>query len=1134
MKHCNSLKNLADTLQKGQSVDLFGIDSFLAHIITGYCVSQKWPQVMIVLPKMRDINVWSRTTQQLNPQLSQFILPNPQLWGLERYQNLLQIRHQRLQALSALAQNQPGIFFTTWSALCKKTIHPTSLLNESMKLTCGQSYSRENIISVLAQQGYISTRAVHHPGQFLFRGGILEIFPLQLDRPLRILFFDEEITHIQYFSTQTRQVEDSHQQNCFIPPAYEKTPQFSKNAMQSIFDHFIETKVPRAIRDGILLHLNEGTPFQGYEQYLPLLNTTSATSFDYINKDVLWVFPQSLALCEKAHQESYSQLEEYFEQDTLEKKPSVSPKEHFLPAPSLPQKSLHFLEANTSVQRTPLHWIKSSFPVTLLEKNLDSLWEALEWLKEHHASAIFCGSLDQIHRFKSILNHRDFLLENLSTPWESLSQNNPTICYAVEVNIPHSSWKWLEIENRLLISIDFLLGKPTNQTKHHKKLSEYLTSLKELHLNDIVVHPTHGLGQYMGTHHFKTADGTAGDYVELMYQNNVRMYVPVEDLKILARYGNEGSARIDKIHGAGWNQRKSKAKKAIHDLAEELLNLQAKRTTSQPIRVTHQSEDIYRQFEGDFPWQETEDQLRSLQEIDHDLTSGLVMDRLLVGDVGFGKTEIAMRAAMKTILSGYQVIVLVPTTILCQQHERSFHHRMNHYGITVKRLDRSIKTADTKKIESLFKTGRCDVLISTHRILSKQWPMSKVGLVIIDEEQRFGVSHKEKLKSLRSNVHILSMTATPIPRTLHMSMVGLREISLIETPPKNRQAIQTEIKPFSSDAIRDSIYRELDRDGQVFIIYNRVTDIERVRHEIERLVPNTSITIAHGQMSESSLDKSIQEFLSHKTSILLCTTIVESGIDMPNVNTLIVYEAQRFGLSQLHQIRGRVGRSHVQAFALFLTRPPLSDEAQARLNSLLHHQELNAGFAIASQDLEQRGAGDLLGSKQSGHIGAVGLSLYTSMLEHAISELKGESQQNHTETELQIGVKPVIPRDYINTDLERLKSYRRIFDTTEHSTQQSLQKELEEHYGPMPEELHQLFTLSRIRSHLGSLGVIRAKKIQESEILLYFHKGRLQKALQNVKPSPIYEVTNKGELRVFLAQGSGLLAAFEAALAPLS
>ena len=579
---------------------------------------------------------------------------------------------------------------------------------------------------------------------------------------------------------------------------------------------------------------------------------------------------------------------------------------------------------------------------------------------------------------------------------------------------------------------------------------------------------------------------------------------------------------------------KVKSQKAIQDLASELLKVHAQRSTATPFFLGSGSSDSYHQFEEEFPWQETEDQLRSIDEINQDLCSGKVMDRLLVGDVGFGKTEVAMRSAYKMVLAGYQVIVLVPTTILCQQHANSFHQRLNHHGVEVRRLDRSIKKAQMEEIQLEMESGQCDILVSTHRILSTKWNYSNLGLIIVDEEQRFGVSHKEKLKSIRSNVHVLSMTATPIPRTLHMSMIGLRDISLIETPPKNRRPVKTEVVPISDQAIQEAIYRELDRDGQVFVIYNRVQDIERMKQKLGQLIPEAGITVAHGQMPEKSLERSIQEFLSHKTSILLCTTIVESGIDMPQVNTLVVYNAERFGLSQLHQIRGRVGRSELQAYALFLTQPPLSDDAHARLDSLIHHQELNAGYAIASQDLDLRGAGDLLRSQQSGHIGAIGLNLYTSMLEHAIAELQGHEQQEKIQTEILLGTKPAIPRDYINTDIDRLKTYRMIFESHKASQQTSLRDRILQNYGKIPHDVEQLFTLSRIKHQLSELGVIRAKKVHFEEVLLTFEPGYLQKALQNANPSKLYELNPNGEIRIPLPDGTKTLEAVESALMELT
>jgi transcription-repair coupling factor (superfamily II helicase) len=599
--------------------------------------------------------------------------------------------------------------------------------------------------------------------------------------------------------------------------------------------------------------------------------------------------------------------------------------------------------------------------------------------------------------------------------------------------------------------------------------------------------------------------------------------MPVDRLNLLQRYssgGEGGRGLVDKLGGQVWEKRKSRIKSEIKDMAEQLLKVQAARELADAHRYNPPGDEYFK-LEAEFPFEETEDQQKAIDDVFADLVGEKPMDRLICGDVGFGKTEVALRAAMRAVLEGDQVLVLVPTTVLCYQHYRTFMDRLSRHGVRVGQVNRFVDGKTTKANLDALARGDLDILVGTHRLLSKDIKPKRLGLLVIDEEQRFGVGHKEKLKELRANAHVMTLTATPIPRTLHMSMLGLRDISIIATPPQERLSVKTYIARFDESLIREAILNEVARGGQVFFLHNRVEDIEEMRLFIKSLVPGIDVRTAHGQMREHQLEEVIIDFMEQKFPVLVCTTIIESGIDMPNVNTLIVNRAENFGLAQLYQIRGRVGRSSMQAYAYFLTaaEDTLTDESKKRLEVLSAHQELGAGFQIASHDLEIRGAGNLLGGEQSGKISEIGLEMYTDMLEAAIAELRGQKVIEKIDTEIKLPVTAMIPGTYIEPENLRLQLYKSIFSATDEEELVRLKRETIDRFGAMPDPLTRLFKVATLKRGLSQAKMTSLAIGGRNFYELKFgslNEGQIDTILDAVRNHPDkYRLTPDGKLFLY-------------------
>jgi transcription-repair coupling factor (superfamily II helicase) len=663
-----------------------------------------------------------------------------------------------------------------------------------------------------------------------------------------------------------------------------------------------------------------------------------------------------------------------------------------------------------------------------------------------------------------------------------------------------------------------LLSRPG---KSKQKSASFISDFRELKPGDYVVHVDHGIGQFLGLKQI-VSEGITQEFMILNYYGDARLYVPLERLDLIQKHSSSGGLRpqLDKLGGSTWVKTKARIKKSMRDMAEELLKLYAERRVS-PGYAFSPHGHWHDEFEEAFEFIETPDQLTAIRDVCKDMEADVPMDRLLCGDVGFGKTEVAMRAAFKAAFDGKQVAVLAPTTVLVYQHYLRFKQRFTAFPMNVEMLSRFRSPKEQAAIISQLEAGKVDIVIGTHRLLSKDIQLRELGLLIVDEEQQFGVAHKERLRQLKKRVDTLTMTATPIPRTLHMSLLGIRDMSVIETPPRDRLAIQTVVVPFSKQVIQSALQQELARDGQVYFVHNRVESIYSVAGMIQKLSPQARVLVAHGQMGEKELESTMLKFVNHQADILVSTTIIENGLDIPLVNTLIVSRADRFGLAQLYQLRGRVGRSNRRAYAYLLTPPDkaLSGVARQRLAALKEFSDLGSGFKIAALDLELRGAGNLLGGEQHGHINAIGFDLYCQMLERTIEEMRGAEILPEVQTQINLRVTVKIPEAYISDETQRLTTYKRISSLKQDSEIEDLRNELEDRYGPLPVEVESLMEYVRLRL-LAERVLVRSIERERDGVAIKFHEKtpvQPQKLVELVSANPAVALSPSGILKMHSA-----------------
>jgi transcription-repair coupling factor (superfamily II helicase) len=943
------------------------------------------------------------------------------------------------------------------------------------------------LLAHLNTVGYSATDVVEMPGEYASRGGILDVYSPEADRPLRIEFFGDEVESVRKFDPATQRSSTPVDEALLLPLT--ETP-VTEELLGAIHVRLsgrritgAEEVVEQAVRSGGV------TVFPGWEFYAPVAGA-DRTVFDLMPRAaVLADEPNSL---HNEFDQVWTRIEEAHERSGIGK--LVQPADLYLPSDAwweklstLPGAEVEHLEVTRPGRAESISF--HSQPAPRFHGSVNAMLEdAKKQVTEQNRVLIAVPNIGEVERLADLFseNSLSFRLGSRTRGGESYADE--TAYFAGEVYTSTLAKAYIPDgvvlpdahlaifgARDLFDESDSVISRPQ---RSKSKTSAFLSDFRDLQVGDYVVHVEHGIGQYQGLKEINQGDGNA-EFMLLEYAEGARLYVPLTRLDLIQKYRSSEGAKpaLNHLGTAAWAKTKARVKKAMKDMADELLKLYAERSAAKGHAFSADSQ-FMREFEDSFEFSETEDQDMAIIDVKRDMESSQPMDRLLCGDVGYGKTEIAMRAAFKAVNDNKQVAVLAPTTVLAFQHFETFKQRFAAFPVSIEMISRFRTAKQQKDILQRVEAGKIDILIGTHRLLSKDIKFPDLGLLVVDEEQRFGVRHKERLKQMRKEVDVLTMSATPIPRTLHMSLVGLRDMSVIETPPKDRIAIQTVVASWDEKLIQSSLEQELARGGQVYFVHNRVESIWEIAAKLQALVPKARIIIGHGQMSEGELEKVMLKFMHHEADILVATTIIENGLDIPLCNTIIINRADRFGLSELYQLRGRVGRSNRRAYAYLLIPADieLTPIARRRLAALKEFSDLGAGFKIAALDLELRGAGNLLGGEQSGHIEAIGFELYTQMLDRAVREMKGESAVEEAATQLNLGLNIRIPFEYIPEENQRLRMYKRVAGVETESQLADVGAELEDRYGEPPPAVRNLLDYASLKLLAVRVGVIAIER----------------------------------------------------------
>ncbi|MBI5656604.1 MAG: transcription-repair coupling factor [Geobacter sp.] len=1012
------------------------------------------------------------------------------------------ITGQRLNTLFQLLNGTARVVVAPVAALCQRLFPRADLGKVSDYLVTGEEADREALLAKLVRLGYSHVPLVEDRGSFASRGGILDIFPPNMEAPVRIEFFGDLVETIRTFDPLTQRSLQPLPELILLPSREivlnDEVMQALPGRLKKICD---SPDIPIPRRRELLEQLQSAIYPPGIEYLQPLFHPELETLFSYLGRDAVRVLldPDAIAA---ASERFFGELE-LAGQRAQERDDIVCDRRSLFLDPAelaaglaegarLAMPAIELLDSGATGTRRVAVAGNADLRISLSpdsEGVLKPLVSRLSaWLAERWKVVVVCHQKTQAQRLYDLLSPHGL---PLSISGRTFGDEIGLRDGAVALLVGDIS-RGFRLEDELLavIAEEEIFGpRVKRRGLSEAKKKQILTSLAELKPGDHMVHLDFGVGLYRGLQHL-TLGNVEGDFLLLEYAGSDRLYLPVDRLNLVQRYvGAEGvEPHLDRLGGSGWEKAKAKARAAVQEMAEELLKIYAARQVKEGYAFSP-SDEMFREFEAAFAYEETPDQMAAIEDVLADMQSSRPMDRLVCGDVGYGKTEVAMRGAFKAVLDGKQVAVLVPTTILAQQHLETFAKRFGEYPVTVEMLSRFRTAREQKAILERVKKGEVDVIIGTHRLLQADVEFRDLGLLIVDEEQRFGVAHKEKLKKYRATVDIMTLTATPIPRTLYMSMMGIRDLSIIDTPPVDRLAIKTFVARFSDELVREAVLRELRRGGQVFFVHNRVQSIGLMAEHLQRIVPEAKIAVGHGQMEEKELEKVMLGFMHGETNLLLCTTIIESGLDIPTANTLIINRADNFGLAQLYQLRGRVGRAKQRAYAYFLIpgEGAISQDARERLRIMQEITELGAGFRIATHDLEIRGAGDLLGGKQSGQIATVGFELYTELLEEAVSALKGEEQEVRLEPELKLRVPAFIPEDYVPQPNLRLILYKKLTQATSEEDIADVANELTDRFGPVPLAAGYLLEVMKIRLLLKTL-LIREIEFDGSRLVCSFHQ----------------------------------------------
>ncbi|SHF45276.1 transcription-repair coupling factor [Modicisalibacter ilicicola DSM 19980] len=988
---------------------------------------------------------------------------------------------ERLRTLRRLQEAREGIVLVPINTLMQRLPPSDYIAGRVVTLSVGMTIDREGFRERLSRAGYRAVETVYEPGEYALRGALIDLFPMGSEAPLRIDLFDDEIDTLRHFDPDTQRSQDK-VDSVELLPAHEYSLSRSaiacfREGFETLFD--VDPRQCPLYNDAL-----KGIPSPGLEQYLPLFFEETATLFDHLAEGT------RVALLPGAHEAAehhWAAIQSRYENLGVDPtRPLLPPARAFVPVPevfaaikakprvALVEDETHPHAHHPSTQAPPQVAInaRAQKPLARLD----------EFLAAH-------GELRVLFVAES-RGRREALEETLAVlhldmphvgDWQAFLDSGSRLAIT-ESELDEGLW--LADPALAVVTETELFGEVVRQTRRREKATDdnelAVRHLSELRPGAPVVHQTHGVGRYQGLEALE-AGGQAAEFVALEYAGGAKLYVPVDNLHLISRYAgaSEELAPLHRLGSDSWDKAKKKAAEKIRDTAAELLDVYARREAREGFACAEPGEE-YQRFAASFPFEETPDQRAAIHAVIGDMVAPRPMDRVVCGDVGFGKTEVAMRAAFLAVHSERQVVVLVPTTLLAQQHFDNFRDRFADTAVQIELVSRF--TGGKGQAESLkrIEDGRADIVIGTHKLLSKSMKFPNMGLLIIDEEHRFGVAQKERLKSLRAEVDILTLTATPIPRTLNMAMSGMRDLSIIATPPARRLSVKTFVQQRNEPVIKEAILREILRGGQVYLLHNEVRTIEQTAEKVRELVPEARVGVAHGQLPERSLERIMSDFYHKRFNVLVCSTIIETGIDVPSANTILIERADKFGLAQLHQLRGRVGRSHHQAYAYLLTPPPkaITKDALKRLEAIGQAEDLGAGFTLASHDMEIRGAGELLGDEQSGQMETIGYSLYMQMLDRAVKAIRAGKTPN-IEAPLDEGVEvglnlpALIPDDYLHDVQQRLIMYKRISNAENEADLRELQVEMIDRFGLLPSPVKTLFRQTRLRQRAERLGIIR-------------------------------------------------------------
>lgn len=999
----------------------------------------------------------------------------------------------RLESLNFLQDHTASGILVT-SIIGTKIILPSpkEYQKAQITLTVGIDKELDNIVKQLAQLGYERVNQVLSPGEYSRRGDILDIYEVTEPYPFRIEFFGDEIDGIRRFDSESQKSLESLEE-IRISPATDIL------FHQSDFDRAIsrlEKEVDKSLNKELTGYLTdvlsvtrEGYRHKDSRRFLSFFYDKIYSLFDYLDNKTVLVIDDFQKLMDR-HARFEVEIANLLTDDLQQCKAVSS--------------QIYFADTYQKLRQYQPATFFSNFHKGLGNITFDTLHNMTQYQMQEFFNQ-FPLLVDEIHRYQKqkatiiLQDDSQKTLENLQKTLQEyeldllISDNQHIVPHQAQLMIGHlSKGFYLADEKLVLITEREIFHKKIKRRARSSNISnaERLKDYNELEKGDYVVHQVHGIGKFLGIETLEIK-GVHRDYLTIQYQNSDKISLPIEQIDSLSKYvsADGKEPKINKLNDGRFQKTKQKVTKQVEDIADDLLKLYAERSQLKGFAFSPDDDD-QREFDEDFAYVETEDQLRSIAEIKKDMESDKPMDRLLVGDVGFGKTEVAMRAAFKAVKDGKQVAILVPTTVLAHQHYVNFKERFDNQAVNIEELSRfRSKKEQTAVLEELSK-GQVDIIIGTHRLLSKDVIFSDLGLIVIDEEQRFGVKHKETLKELKTKVDVLTLTATPIPRTLHMSMLGIRDLSVIETPPTNRYPVQTYVMETNLGMIREAVLRELDRGGQVFYVYNKVDTIEQKVAELQELVPEASIGFVHGQMSEIQLENTLLDFIAGVYDVLVATTIIETGVDISNVNTLFVENADHMGLSTLYQLRGRVGRSNRIAYAYLMYRPDkiLTEVSEKRLDAIKGFTELGSGFKIAMRDLSIRGAGNILGASQSGFIDSVGFEMYSQLLENAILKKQGKSQvRQKGNAELNLQIDAYLPTNYISDERQKIEIYKRIRELDSRTAYQELQDELIDRFGEYPDQVAYLLEIGLVKSYLDSVFTELVDR-KDSQLVVRFEK----------------------------------------------